>query len=133
MGDLQQHQDAKTRTHIIQDFGSFCSRTHILRFLLKALGVLLLLGNPAPNANACAGVLQGRCEMERRAAAHSGGHLFIDKMFVSASQSLRLPLLTVAVSSADRRAGSSGSSALALCLAAAEDSWDRLRPCGGDW
>jgi hypothetical protein len=71
--------------------------------------------------------------MKRYAATVCSAHLFIDKMFVSASQSLRLPLLTVAVSSADRRAGKSGSSALALCLAAAEDSWDRLRPCGGKW
>lgn len=53
MGDLQQHEHAT-----LQDFCSLCSNTHILRFLLKALGVLLLLGKPAPKANACAGVLR---------------------------------------------------------------------------
>jgi hypothetical protein len=31
---------------------------HMRRFLLNALGVLPLFGNPPPNAKACAGVLQ---------------------------------------------------------------------------
>ncbi len=112
------------------------SQTHILRFLLNALGVLVLLGKPPPNANVCAGVLhtnthQHHHDCQQHVTRHTSHiihhtshithhtsslcpHLFMDKIFVSTSQSLRLPQPTAA--SSIRRAGTCCTSVVALAL-----------------
>ncbi len=124
--------------------------THMRRFLLNALGVLPLLGKPPPNAKEWAGVLRKTAsaqpanfrgkiwhKAEKRLninrAVYTISDLFIERMLVSTSQSLRLPLDTTDATTAAPCGSVSCASALAPFFELPLPlSCDRLRLCGAD-
>ena len=112
------------------------------RFLLKALGVLPLLGNPPPNAKAWAGVLHKLllsvqpAKFAREIVAvgtMKDPNLFIDRMLVSTSQSLKLPPDAADATSTAACGGFSAAPALDPFFEVPPLlSCDRLRPCSRD-